>query len=49
MKIQYLSKIKIKGKMDTILIQQRYVPEFYEIISQTGGGGQPDFISLIQK
>ena len=25
------------------------IPEFYEIFSQTGGGGQPDFISLIQK
>ena len=24
-------------------------PEFYEIISQTGRGGQSDFISLIQK
>ena len=23
--------------------------EFYETFSQTGGGGQPDFISLIQK
>ena len=25
------------------------IPEFYEIISQTGRGGQSDFISLIQK
>ena len=25
------------------------IPEFYEIILQAGGGGQPDFISLIQK
>ena len=25
------------------------IPEFYEIISQTGQGGQSDFISLIQK
>ena len=25
------------------------IPFFYEILSQTGRGGQPDFISLIQK
>ena len=25
------------------------IPEFYEIISQTGRGGQSNFISLIQK
>ena len=25
------------------------IPEFYEMISQTGQGGQSDFISLIQK
>ena len=25
------------------------IPEFYEIISQTGRGGQSDFIPLIQK
>jgi len=25
------------------------IPFFYEILSQTGGAGQPDFISLIQK
>ena len=37
---------------DLIIIREAIVqkiPFFYEILSQTGGRGQPDFISLIQK
>ena len=38
--------------IDTIILREAIVqkiPEFYEIISQTGRGGQSNFISLIQK
>ena len=31
------------------MLRSQKLAVFYEIISQTGRGGQPDFISLIQK
>ena len=51
--VNLVNMVNLVNLMDLVILLReailQRIPEFYEIFLQTGGWGQPDFISLIQK